>query len=143
MRAIICGGRDFTDWEWFAARMSVVHKLIHITGVIEGGAKGVDRMARFWASLADIPVQTVAADWEARGKKAGYLRNVAMADMEPDVVIAGPGGKGTRMMLDIAKQRSIKVILLEKVQCEITPNPRLAPPPYLREPALERSVTTA
>jgi predicted Rossmann-fold nucleotide-binding protein len=35
-----------------------------------------------------------------------------MADMQPDLVVAFPGGAGTAMMVDIAKNRQIPVIIV-------------------------------
>lgn len=130
-RAIICGGRDFKDWNWFASRLALVHVAVDISEVIEGGARGADSMARFWAKLKDINCVTVEAEWDRLGRSAGYHRNVAMIGLKPDLVIATPGGVGTRMMVDIAKKHGVRVILLEKVQATIKPDPSLPHPSYL------------
>lgn len=51
------------------------------------------------------------ADWDKYGKRAGYLRNVQMLDEgKPDLVVAFPGGKGTAMMVKLAKERGVRVI---------------------------------
>ncbi len=44
----------------------------------EGGARGADRLARVWAQLGGIEVETHPAQWERDGKAAGPIRNRAM-----------------------------------------------------------------
>lgn len=112
MKVIICGGRDFNDMTMACEELDTIHAQWPITLVIEGGARGADRIARNWARMRNIPFQTVNADWNKHGKRAGYLRNVAMAELKPDGVIALPGGVGTKMMLDIAKQRNIPTCVI-------------------------------
>lgn len=115
MRLLVCGGRDFRNRLWLYAGMDRLHGLQPIETVIEGGAEGADRFAGEWARAHGIPLTTVLADWRTHGKKAGYLRNVAMADLRPDIVLAAPGGKGTQMMVVIAAQRGIPVAMLHRM----------------------------
>ena len=90
------------------------HAKTPISVVIEGGAEGADRCARLWANANVIVTFEYPADWKAYGKKAGYLRNIRMRDEgKPDVVIAFPGGKGTQMMVDLAKEKNIPVLTIE------------------------------
>lgn len=109
-RALICGGRDYTDctraFTWF----DKIHERHNITHVIEGGASGGDRIGRLWAISRRIPYSTVNADWKAHGRAAGPIRNRRMRDeYKPDIVIALPGGTGTRNMVSLAKEKSIPV----------------------------------
>ncbi len=68
-------------------------------------------MAAGWARSRGIEkVTAVKADWDTHGKQAGYLRNIAMADMDPEMIIAFPGGKGTMMMKGIGLKRGIEVL---------------------------------
>lgn len=108
-RVLVCGGRDFSD------RRELFDTLNHVypppTTIIEGGARGADRLAREWAETKGIPVETYMANWDAHGKQAGYLRNRRMLDEgKPDRVIAFPGGKGTRMMVTIARNANVHVM---------------------------------
>lgn len=84
-----------------------------VNHVIEGGAKGADSLGMLWAIYSDIPFTQVKAEWDLFGKRAGFLRNVKMADMKPDAVLAFTNkdveSKGTHMMLDIANKRGIPV----------------------------------
>lgn len=119
MRVIVCGGRDFLDRKWAHERLSVVDSKLNIEWVIEGGANGADRIGRSWAIINGVHYTTVRADWEQYGKRAGYLRNLEMATKyRPHAVIVMPGGRGTQMMIDIAKERGIPRIYLTKVSVD-------------------------
>lgn len=110
MRIVVCGGRTFDDWEALKAVLDALHAFEAITEVIEGGAAGADMLARLWAEWEhDIPVTTVLAEWKKYGPKAGPLRNVRMAEMKPDLVVAFPGGQGTQNMIMQARTRGIQV----------------------------------
>lgn len=110
MRVVVCGGRDFDDWEVVKVVLGAIHTFEPITELIEGGATGADLLARMWAEWeADVPVTTVRAEWRKYGKRAGIIRNAKMADMRPDLVIAFPGGRGTQNMIMQARSRGIQV----------------------------------
>lgn len=116
-RWLICGGRDFDDWEMFdAALRSVANNSGVPWVVIHGAAKGADRMADRWvqemrAGGVDIQLIRVPADWERHGRHAGPIRNQQMLDEhKPDLVIAFPGGRGTADMVSRAKAAEITVI---------------------------------
>lgn len=109
MKVIICGGRDYTDRTTGFAALDEFHAVVNITHVIQGGARGADTIGKLWAIANDIPFTEVPADWERWGKSAGYRRNVEMADMKPDMVLAFPGGIGTQHMVNIAMLNGIAV----------------------------------
>lgn len=109
MRVLVCGGRDFKDEGRLFRRLDEAHKVRMITLIIEGGARGADRMAGKWAILHGVPLLVVNADWDKHGKSAGYIRNIEMLNASPDLVIAFPGGRGTAHMVKIAKDRGVNV----------------------------------
>lgn len=98
MKAIVCGGRRYTDTVWLFERLDELHAKYKFTLIIVGGAKGVDTLAERWALAREVPVVRVSADWEKHGNQAGPLRNVRMLGWDPDVTIAFPGGTGTADM---------------------------------------------
>jgi len=114
MRVLVCGGRNFTDYELIKRILSKYE----ITEIIHGGAGGADSLAGKYAFDNGIPQTVHKALWDLYGKKAGYHRNVEMADSQPDLVIAFPGGRGTKMMVDIAKN---KQLMVEQVIGSYTP----------------------
>jgi len=92
----------------FLSAMSRVH--FNITEVVSGGARGVDSYGEAWAKARGIAIKRFPADWSTHGKKAGFLRNVQMAEYA-DVLVAVWDGKsrGTRHMISAALRRKLKV----------------------------------
>lgn len=110
MRVLVCGGRDFDNYEDLAAALRKVDNARRITLLIEGGASGADALARRWAEARGIPVQTFKADWARWGKAAGPTRNQRMLDEgKPDLVVAFPGDTGTADMIGRAQRAGVPV----------------------------------
>lgn len=110
MRLLVCGGRDYQNSRYVYDILDAYHKQYLINVIIEGDARGVDRMAGYWAKKNKIDLLLFPAEWEKYGKRAGYLRNKRMLDEgKPDLVIAFPGGKGTAMMIKLATEAGVKV----------------------------------
>jgi hypothetical protein len=118
MRVLVCGGRDFHDYRFFAFRMNELEaEYGRFDVLIHGGAKGADHCSYLWANSpwANRSVLPFAADWKAHGKSAGPKRNQKMLDEgKPDLVIAFPGGRGTSDMVRRAKKAGIEVIEVAK-----------------------------
>jgi hypothetical protein len=112
MRALICGGRDYTDRRRIHEALDDIHAASPISCVIHGDALGADRLAAEWAEIHGIPTDPHPADWDnldAPGaiirlnpktgrfynKAAGAQRNRKMVELKPDLVIAFPGNVGT------------------------------------------------
>ena len=114
MRAIVCGGRDYTDCERFVSAMHRVDaERGPLTVVIHGGARGADWLAHLWASSSGVARKEIVfkADWKTYGRSAGPIRNQRMIDEgQPDFVIAFPGGKGTEDMVRRAKRAGLEVV---------------------------------
>lgn len=110
MRLLVCGGRDFADQELFNQRMAAVDARYGIRTVIDGAARGADSMAALWAIHNGRESLRYPADWDKYGARAGTIRNRHMAEhSKPDVVLAFPGGSGTRNMMGIARFMRIPV----------------------------------
>ena len=105
MKVLVCGGRDFADPEKLS---KVLDQYKDMTCLIQGGAKGADRLAKKWAELRGIPVITMEANWNYYAKSAGPIRNSWMLDYcEPDYVVMFPGGRGTQDMCEKAEARGL------------------------------------
>lgn len=106
--ALFCGSRDWSEREVIRRDLE---SLPPGSVVIEGGARGADRIAREEAEALGIHVATVRALWERYGRSAGYRRNEAMARLRPDYAYAYPLGesRGTRHMIRIAEAECIPV----------------------------------
>jgi hypothetical protein len=113
MRVLICGGRDYADFE---AVQDDLERLLAVHGadltVIHGGcATGADKIADKWAKANGIPRQVFAADWLTHQNKAGPMRNQRMLDEgKPDLVIAFPGRRGTADMIRRTKAAGVRLI---------------------------------
>jgi hypothetical protein len=112
MKILVCGGRDYTG---IRKLFTVLNECItnypppNTLEIVQGGAKGADFLAKCWASALGINHTEFPADWKRYGKAAGAVRNQAMLDYGPDLVIAFPGGTGTADMVRRAEAAGIKV----------------------------------
>lgn len=117
MRVLVTGSRD---WERRARLNHTLDMFMESEGVsviIEGEARGADRLAREWAEGKGIPVLPFPADWERYGRSAGPIRNRQMlVDGKPDVVIAFhpdiETSKGTKDMVRQAEKAGVRVIIV-------------------------------
>ena len=106
-KVIITGGRNYEDEE----KLYNILTLINPDIIIQGGAFGADHLARDWATFNRIECITVLADWAKHGKAAGPIRNIEMLDTNTDaIVIAFPGGKGTKHCTEAALKRNMIVL---------------------------------
>lgn len=111
MRVLVCGGRDVTDTHGVYKALDRLYREFGFDVVIEGDARGVDRIAGYWAVKKRLTVLRFAADWEQHGSAAGPIRNKRMLDEgRPDLVIAFPGGRGTANMVKQARDAGVEVL---------------------------------
>lgn len=106
---IVCGNRDYSDSRAVFRALDRVRAKYGVAKIKHGGARGADALAGRWAEECGVPVEVFDADWEQHGKRAGPIRNQAMADSGADGCIAFPGGRGTADMIQRATEAGIKV----------------------------------
>jgi hypothetical protein len=119
MVILVCGGRDFDDAALVDSVLTEVvsWSLDGIVKIVEGDARGADRLAGAWARahgygehLIEVPVAMNAAhraetgaqfDWVTHGRGAGPMRNQWMIDhYHPDQGVVFQGGNGTADCLE-------------------------------------------
>lgn len=119
MRVLVTGGRDYNDRESVKQALDVLHITEGpITTIIAGGARGADYWAEWWAKEHEKTVDYVRfpADWNKYKKGAGAIRNQQMIDEgKPDLILAFPGNRGTRDMLQRAKRAGLRIVESEDV----------------------------
>lgn len=93
MVALVCGGRDFNDYEIVKSALDALPFTPSI--IVHGDATGADRLAQRWAIERGIHSAAVPALWKVLGKRAGSERNKTMLLLQPKYVVAFPGGAGT------------------------------------------------
>ena len=112
-RVLVCGGRDFSDTKLLRTTLDRLHRDRIIDCVIEGNARGADRMAGYWARANKIDNAKFNADWATNGKAAGAIRNAKMlAEGRPTMVVAFPGGRGTADMVAKSRAAGVPVLLV-------------------------------
>lgn len=113
MRVLVTGGRKYDDAGKVKEELDKLHEHAGIELLIHGGATGADSLADAWAKKNHVPISAnpvTSEDWRRLGKKAGPLRNARMLLLEPDVVLAFPGGRGTADMKRQAIEMGVKVV---------------------------------
>jgi hypothetical protein len=110
LRVLVCGDRNWTDQAFIDQTLDQIHEVQGIVCIIEGEARGADRMARSWAASRNVPFLAFPAEWNRYGKAAGPIRNRKQFDEgQPDLVVAFhndlPNSRGTRDMIKYAKSR--------------------------------------
>lgn len=123
-KLVVAGGRDFTDYQLACEVLDLyVPQLIVAKGtaieIVQGGARGADRLGERWAKDNDFWHTCFPADWDTNGKRAGPIRNDQMGRYaRGNGLIAFHDGKsrGTANMIKTAKKYNfdfIKVVLYE------------------------------
>jgi SLOG family YspA-like protein len=108
MKTIIAGGRFITDYSLLLA--AIKESGFHITQVVSGHCRGVDRMGEWWARDMNIDLEIMDADWDRQGRKAGPLRNQAMADYAEAAILIWDGkSRGTGDMYERALKNGLKI----------------------------------
>jgi hypothetical protein len=112
---LVCGGRDYRDEQRVNEVLNKIQRTSVICWLIQGGARGADTLAYTWGLRNHVRLRTFPADWATFGKAAGFIRNKAMLDEgKPDLVVAFPGGPGTRNMVELARAAGVYVIEVDK-----------------------------
>jgi hypothetical protein len=116
VKVVFCGSRfkhaDFLRIARAATlAQSRISNLPSGSEVITGGAIGADSWAEKAALKCGLTSMVIIPNWNRDGKRAGFLRNLAMLDEKPDLVIALWDGesKGTNHTITEAKKRGIPV----------------------------------
>lgn len=111
IRILICGSRNWTDKQVIE---NYIQTLPKDTIIIQGGCKGADFFAGYFAIKYNLILETYRANWKKFGKAAGPIRNKQMLDEgKPEIVIAFHNNieqsKGTKDMIRQARERGIPV----------------------------------
>jgi hypothetical protein len=110
VKIIVCGGRGFKNQALLNTTLDALLKEHGDLEVIEGGAPGADRLAFQWAIENSQKCEEIKANWSLYGKQAGPIRNVYMLSRLPNMVVAFPGGRGTKHMTTIARKAGVPVM---------------------------------
>jgi hypothetical protein len=108
VKVLVCGSRSWNDYATIRRRLA---KFEPGVTVIHGAARGADQKAAIAARALGIPETPFPADWRGNGRRAGIIRNLAMLNDSPDLVLAFWDGRstGTKHTIDEAHRRGIPV----------------------------------
>lgn len=114
-KLLVSGSRTITDRsKVFQALDFMISEMLmgeEVT-IIEGGAKGVDTLAKAFAIEHKIPYEEHPADWDKNGRAAGYIRNVEMVKEADVALIIWDGkSKGTAHAMKICDKKGVKYLL--------------------------------
>jgi len=121
MRLLICGDRDWNDQALIG---KVIDSLkIRPSVIIEGGARGADKQAKFCAINRNIPFMEFKAQWNKYGKSAGPIRNQQMIEEgKPTDVIAFhddiDNSKGTKHMVSLSRKAGIPTVVVSHCKAQ-------------------------
>jgi hypothetical protein len=118
LRIIVAGSRTFKSYDFLEQEvLKIVSKFSgEEIEIVSGNAIGADKLGERFAKKYGIPLRLFPANWSHYGKKAGYIRNKAMAEYS-DVLIAFWDGRsrGTMLMYDLAKKNNLEVFIFENI----------------------------
>lgn len=111
---LICGDRNWYDRKTITSWIAKLQDYGY-DAIVEGEARGADRIAPHEARLAGMEVIAMPADWEKYGRAAGPIRNQEMLDIgAPSLVVFFHNdlsrSKGTADMVRRAERQGIPVI---------------------------------
>lgn len=113
MRVLVCGSREFENYDFLYIHLAALRALTdEEIVIIHGAARGADSLADRAGRALGYAVLPFPADWAQYGKRAGIVRNQQMLDEgHPDMVIAftptAAYTPGTHDMVDRATRAGI------------------------------------
>lgn len=114
MRILICGSRDWSNWDKIRQYLRTLDK---DTVIIEGDARGADKMSGYLAEKEfGFKVVKFPADWNKYDKAAGPIRNQQMiTEGKPDKAVAFWDGesRGTADMIKRLESAKIPVDIIK------------------------------
>jgi hypothetical protein len=107
---LVYGGRDFSDYVTLCSALDNLKSMISEEWcVLNGAAKGADKLSSQWASSRGVPYLEAPALWDAQGRAAGVLRNEFMAKLKPFYAVEFPGGRGTIHMRNLLTRQGVTI----------------------------------
>ena len=110
-KVIIAGTRTFQDYSMLEAHTDyMLSRIEDSIEIVSGGARGADELGEQYAKARNYRIKKFPADWEQYGKRAGVIRNAAMAEYADALLAYWDGqSRGTKNMIDEATARGLKV----------------------------------
>jgi hypothetical protein len=110
-RVIVAGSRTFRNYDLLRSKLDILlrNKVPDVL-IVSGGAPGADALGERYAREREFPIDPHPANWPMLGKRAGFVRNLTMANCADALVAFWDGeSPGTRSMIDIALRQGLEV----------------------------------
>lgn len=113
----VAGPRDYTNKEFVDKMLEeilsdILAKEVLPIHIVEGGAYGVDALAKLYALQNKLPYTEVKADWDKYGRSAGPRRNQKMAEMSDYCIVFFKGSRGSASMIAEALKKNVPVYVI-------------------------------
>ena len=110
-KVIVAGSRTFSDFDLMCEKMDYFLQTVNDDiEIVSGLVPGADSLGTKYAKKRGYHVREFPARWNTFGKRAGYLRNIEMAEYADACVVFWDGkSKGTKHMITTAKQYKMPV----------------------------------
>lgn len=113
----IAGPRDYTNKKFVDEMLEeilsdILAKEVLPIHIVEGGAYGVDALAKSYALQNKLPYTEVKADWDKYGRSAGPRRNQKMAKMSDYCIVFYKGTRGSASMIAEALKQNVPVYVV-------------------------------
>jgi phosphoserine phosphatase len=118
MRVLVCGSRSWADQGKVEEVLERVTAGVAKVTLVQGDARGADRMAADVARRRGWAVESHPANWRSEGRSAGMARNQRMLlNGRPSFVVAfiderDRPSPGTRDMVRRARQAGVKGLIV-------------------------------
>lgn len=119
-KLIIAGGRAFNNTEILS--QGIKDALAELpddvnVAIVSGCAPGADYLGLKFAIANKVKLYKMPAEWKAFGKRAGFKRNVEMANASHGLLAFWDGeSKGTKHMIQVARNKGLYVkVVMYKV----------------------------
>lgn len=111
MITVVAGSRTIKDRELVYSVLNSDEVDWEITKIIQGGAEGVDSIAKDWAEENNIPVDTIEPDTDKyHYKRAPLERNKVLIERADAAVIIWNGrSSGTKFVLERVREEDMLV----------------------------------
>lgn len=115
MKVIVAGSRTITDYETVKIAIeNAIVQGINITSIVSGRAKGVDTLGERYAKEHGLPIHLYPAEWDKYGKRAGFMRNLEMAEVADGLVAIWDGkSPGTQNTIFTMRRMGKRVYVME------------------------------
>ena len=113
----VAGPRDYRNKEFVDKMLEeilsdILAKEVLPIHIVEGGAYGVDALAKLYALQNELPYTEVKADWDKYGRSAGPRRNQKMAEMSDYCIVFFKGSRGSASMIAEALKKNVPVYVV-------------------------------